>query len=112
MPIINTENLLLELKEAFSDIINYESDDPLEPINPLTYHTPEGDSCLHLATIRGNFRAVELLLEAGLDVNQAGDMGNTPLHYAYKFGHDDIVHLLIENGALTDIVNEFGDTPR
>jgi len=107
---INTNHLKV-LQEKFSDLINYEADDPLEAIDPLTYRSPEGDSCLHIAAIRGDHLAVELLIKAGLDVNLQGDMGNTPLHYAKKFGHDEIVSLLVQQGASTEIRNDFGKTP-
>ena len=97
------------LSAFFSDMINYDADDPLEPINPLTYRTPEGDSCLHIAAIRGDFRAVKLLIEAGLDVNFIGDMGYTPLHYASKGNHQTIVDFMLSKGAQSNITNEFGE---
>ena len=104
------EDVLKELQDKFSDLLNDDAEDPFEPIDPLTYHSPEGDSCLHLAAIRGDCRAVELLLDAGLDINEAGDVGNTALHYALKYQHDDVADLLIKRGAGTDIKNEFGET--
>lgn len=104
-------NHLKVLQEKFSDLINYKADDPLEAIDPLTYRSPEGDSCLHTAAIRGDQLAVELLIKAGLDVNLQGDMGNTPLHYAKKFGHDEIASLLVQQGASTEIRNDFGKIP-
>lgn len=106
------KNELLELHKAFQDLINYESDDPTEPIDPLLYTDPGGDNCLHIAANRGNYRALELLLKAGLDVNQIGDMGNTALHYAYMNEHEDIIHLLLEHGASVSIKNEFGKLPQ
>lgn len=102
---------LKELRERFSDLLNYETDDPLEQIDPLTYLSPEGESCLHIAALRGDYRAVELLVKAGLDINQPGDMGNTPLHYAKKYGHVDIAKLLVLNGASTNSENDFGEIP-
>jgi ankyrin repeat protein len=48
-----------------------------------------------------------LLLDAGLNIDQQGDMGNTALHYAKKFKHKDVVNILIDRGASTDIKNEF-----
>lgn len=97
-----------ELKASFKDCLNYEAEDPLEPIDPLTYRTPEGDSCLHIAAIRGDRRAVELLLQAGVAVDQRGDMGCTALHYARSFGHDDIAQMLLDHGADGTIIDEFG----
>jgi ankyrin repeat protein len=97
------------LEAAFSDLINFEAEDPLQPVDPLTYLTPEGDSCLHVAAGRGDLQAVKLLVEAGLDVNLRGDLGNTPLHYARKGAHDQVVKLLIGQGALPHLENEIGE---
>ena len=94
-----------ELIAEFKDLINYESEDPCESIDPLTYVSPDGDTCLHIAALRGNLRAVELLIKAGVDVNQQGDIGYTPLHYAKT---QSVINCLLENGASTSIVNEFG----
>jgi ankyrin repeat protein len=97
-----------ELQTAFADLLNYESDDPTDPIDPLRYVAPDGDTCLHLAARRGNLRAVELLVKAGLDIDQPGDMGSTPLHYASK---PEIISFLLANGASTATRNEFGQLP-
>jgi ankyrin repeat protein len=97
-----------ELRAAFRDLINYKSEDPFEPIDPLTYAAPDGDTCLHVASHRGNLRAVELLLEAGLDIDRQGDMGYTALHYAST---PEMVTLLLAAGASRDVVNEFGKKP-
>ena len=94
------------LEESFSDLLNYDAQDIFKSIDPITYLNPEGDSCLHIAAGRGNLRAVRLLLEAGLDVNLRGDLGNTPLHYAHK--HSEIVRLLIEHGARLEVENDLG----
>lgn len=99
------------LKNAFADLINYSADDPVKPVDPLTYLTPEGDSCLHYAVLRGDFRAVKLLVDAGLDVNLRGDLGSTPLHYARMTSHQnikDIEDFLISHGAKLDVINELG----
>jgi len=99
------------LRAAFKDLINYGADNPLEPIDPLSYRTPEGDSCLHIAAMRGDLRAVQLLLNAGLDANLLGDLGNTPLHYALIAAHQDVVEHLVSRGANPYIVNELGKKP-
>ena len=66
------------------------------PIEPLTYVAPDGDTCIHVASHRGNLRAVELLIKAGVDVNRQGDMGSTPLHYAAT---PEVAFFLIASGA-------------
>ena len=97
------------LGDTFSDLINYETPDPLQPIDPVAYRTPEGDSCLHIAAARGNLAAVELLVDAGLDVDLRGDLGNTPLHYARKSRHENVVQFLVNRGASPQVVNELGE---
>src|SRR5690349_14202686 len=71
---VDTQAAIRELQAGFSDQLNYSADDPTGPIDPLTYQTPEGDSCLHIAAMRGDLRAIELLLDLGVDVNKRGDM--------------------------------------
>ena len=96
------------LAAAFSDLINYSAEDPTQPVDPLSYLTPEGDSCLHIAAGRGDLRAVRLLLEAGLNPNHRGDLGGTPLHYARKGGYQEVIEIVIARGALPGLVNEMG----
>lgn len=97
-----------KLKNIFSDLVNYEADDPLSPIDFFSYKTPEGDSCLHIAAMRGDCNAIELLLDGGLDIDSAGDMGNTALHYASAGRHREAFDLLISRGANQLVSNEFG----
>jgi ankyrin repeat protein len=104
-----TEDLRDYLKKAFQNVLNFDADDPLESIDPLSYRSPEGDNCLHIAASMGEIRAVEYLIGAGIDVNQRGDMGYVALHYARKAGFSEIVQLLLDNGADPGLVNEFGE---
>ena len=99
------------LKIAFEDLLNYGSDDPTDEIDPITYKEPGGDNCLHIAAHRGDYKSVELLLKAGLDVNDQGEMGCTALHYAKMKDNEDIIQLLLSYGASTTIKNEFGKLP-
>jgi hypothetical protein len=47
-----SEHLLEALKARFMDCLNYKTEDPLAPIGPLTYRTPQANSCPHIAAIR------------------------------------------------------------
>jgi len=51
------------------------------------------------AAAKGNIEAVKYHLAAGVDVNANGYRGFTPLHYAARNGHKEIVELLIAKGA-------------
>lgn len=106
-----TKAEVLELQEIFRDVPNYDSEDPLEPVDPLTYEAPDGDNCLHIASSNGDVRAMELLLKAGIDVNSIGDIGCTPLHYVYSSKNSEAIDLLIRNGASKTIKNELGVFP-
>lgn len=108
MQIILSKSELEELMNTFEHLTNYSSDDPTDPIDPLSYISADGDNCLHIAAYNGDYRSVELLLKAGLDINEQGDMGYTPLHYASSGGHKKVIELLLKNGAAVDIKNEFG----
>ncbi len=103
-----TQIELDELRVAFADVQNYESNDPLAPIDPLTYRVPDDDTCLHIAARRGDLRSIELLLKAGLDINIKGDMSMTPLHCAST---QEIANYLLKNGAALNIKDEFGRLP-
>jgi ankyrin repeat protein len=103
-----TEAEVRELQTKYRYLTNFEAEDPTAPIDPLTYVDSNGDSLLHVATQRGDKRTIELLLQAGVDVNRPGDMGNTALHYART---GDIAQVLLSHGASTEVLNEFGKTP-
>lgn len=102
------DEIISELQERFSDLINDSHEDPLEPINPLTYKNIGGDTCLHIAVRRNDLWSVEKLIELGLDVNGIGDMGSTPLHYAIASRNQKIIDMLIFHGASREIKDEFG----
>ncbi|WP_370677716.1 ankyrin repeat domain-containing protein [Pleomorphomonas sp. PLEO] len=97
-----------ELQGKYAYLTNYEAEEADAPINPLTYVDSNGDTLLHIAAQRGDIRTLELLLEAGVDANKAGDMGNTALHYAQT---EYVARILLSHGASADACNEFGKTP-
>ena len=98
------------LQRAYSDLINYEREDPTAPIDPATYRAPDGDKLIHIAALRGDGETVELLLAAGEDINAIGDMGETPAHYAAMGEHRELFDLLLSRGADQSIENELGVT--
>jgi ankyrin repeat protein len=99
-----------EIQQKYSHLINYESDDIDFPISPARYVDSNGDHLLHIAARIGDLRTVDLLINAGMDVNLVGDMGCTALHYAKLKKHPEVAEFLISNGAITGIRNEFGES--
>ncbi len=56
-------------------------------------------TALTLASCKGYHDVVELLLNAGADVNAVSGGGKTALFWARYYEHEDIVDLLKKNGA-------------
>jgi ankyrin repeat protein len=70
----------------------------------------DGDNALHWAVHSKDLESARLLIDSGIDVNQHGDRGRTPLHEACAAGHAEMVLLLVENGADLYAQDE-GDIP-
>jgi ankyrin repeat protein len=60
----------------------------------------------------GSEKAVELLLDAGADINAICEDGNTPLHHAVQMGEFKIARILVARGANQEIINDEGKKPR
>ncbi len=65
------------------------------------------------AVIEGQEALIRVFLQAGWEVNQRDDVGDTALHLACLEGHAAIVQLLLGAAATVDVdaVNDAGDTP-
>jgi ankyrin repeat protein/L-ascorbate metabolism protein UlaG (beta-lactamase superfamily) len=59
-----------------------------------------GRTLLHIAAVRGQKDIVELFLKRGAEIDAVDRLNKTPLDYAERFGHDDVVESLITHGAL------------
>jgi len=92
----NRHHTVGTLLSYISDNIVGFPDDEMLNINSQTY---ENDTPLHIACIWGDLHAVELLIEAGSQVDVKNDMGYTPLHFAETYGHRRCVHRLLAAGA-------------
>lgn len=92
---------------------------PLELADPtiqpsgfnITTNTLPNPGAIHIATLRGSFEAVKLLLEMGASVDLKTSKGQTPLHIAANNGHLDVAKLLLENGANLNAIATNGMTP-
>ena len=79
----------------------------------LIHHKDEdGQSALHLAADKGASQALELLLQAGANVNAADADGITCLHAAVIAENLPACRILLRHGADPDLADADGDTPR
>jgi ankyrin repeat protein len=59
----------------------------------------------------GYLEILRILLDTGFDVNQAGQYGQTFLHFAAELGEVEIISELLARGAKIDAQDKNGDTP-
>lgn len=71
----------------------------------------EKRTALHLATIRGQVKVIEALLDGGAEIDSADNLGNTPLHLAATMGETEVVPLLLNAGANQEAKTTAGCTP-
>ncbi|NLR74126.1 ankyrin repeat domain-containing protein [Leeia aquatica] len=70
----------------------------------------EGWGPLHYAASAGHLEGLQLMLEAGADVNAKAAEGSTPLIMAARDGHTEVIALLLKYKADPNVVNESGMT--
>ena len=58
-----------------------------------------GETQLHVACIKGNFRQAQKLIAEGHPINERDNLNWLPIHEACNYGHVEIVDLLIKHGA-------------
>ena len=63
-------------------------------------------NAMHFAAISGMDNSIIYLLNMGLNPNLQDINGNTPLHYAVKYGQSRIIKKLLHNGADKNILNK------
>jgi hypothetical protein len=67
-------------------------------------HNPQRNQALHAAIALGDsLETVQVLIDAGANVNAAQAGGFTPLHQAAAAGRQELVALLLKHGALRDV---------
>jgi uncharacterized protein len=74
----------------------------------LEVRTPEDESPLMMAALKGHVELSRKLIGKDADVNKTGW---TPLHYAATGGHVAIIELLLERHAYIDAESPNGTTP-
>lgn len=58
-----------------------------------------GDNALHCVCGWGDMDAARILVENGINLNQRGELGFTPLNVAMVFGHRSLADYLLAQGA-------------
>lgn len=78
----------------------------------LKYHDPDGLGLLHAAALANRVDSAQLLIAAGVPLNDVDKHGYTPLLYAstVDFGDDRMVKLLLQAGADPNIHAKTGET--
>jgi len=69
-----------------------------------------GNTLLILDAQQGSKRIIKFLLRRGANINMQNFAGNTVLHYAYAYNHDDLGHYLESKGANNTYLNAVGLT--
>jgi uncharacterized protein len=78
------------------------------PKTNVEMRTPEDESPLMMACLKGQIEMVKKLIGRDADINKTGW---TPLHYAATGGHVAIVELLLDQDAYIDAESPNGTTP-
>jgi len=78
------------------------------PKTNVELRTPQDESPLMLASLKGLTQLCQQLISKDADVNKPGW---TPLHYAATNGHLEIMSVLLENHAYIDAASPNGTTP-
>jgi len=74
-------------------------------------HVKTGATALHVAAAKGYIKVINLLIQAGGEINQQDFDGWTPLHAAAHWAQREACELLAENYVNMDIKNCVGQTP-
>ncbi|XP_022188861.2 ankyrin repeat domain-containing protein 27-like [Nilaparvata lugens] len=70
-----------------------------------------GYTILHVASMYGRPKVVDVLISCGANPNSTDYSGSTPLHYAAARGHQNALLLLIHAGAKVDKADNEGNMP-
>ena len=58
-----------------------------------------GETQLHVACIKGNFKMAKKLIDEGHPINERDNLNWLPIHEACNYGHVELVELLVKHGA-------------
>jgi len=69
-----------------------------------------GQTALTEAAMEGHKAVIQVLLNAGAELNEKDNSGETALMWAAFGGHSDVVRVVLDAGADVNIVDEYGRT--
>ncbi|MDX8413469.1 MAG: ankyrin repeat domain-containing protein [Mariprofundales bacterium] len=78
---------------------------------PGTFVDSSGATALHVAAMTGRVDLIQVLLDAGMNVDVKDNAGDTPLHYAARGLYPEAVRLLVAHGATVNRRNNHGKSP-
>ncbi|XP_071503666.1 protein phosphatase 1 regulatory subunit 12A-like isoform X8 [Diadema antillarum] len=73
-------------------------------------HPKTGATALHVASAKGYIKVMNILIQAGVDVNAKDNDGWTPLHAASHWGHKEACEVLVEGMCDMDAKNKLSQT--
>ena len=80
--------------------------------DPRSVESSFGNTLLHVACQNGNAVIGRALLRrGGVDVDSRNRAGNTPLHFAMYYKHEELKYMLLAEGADDTVTNNEGLTP-
>ena len=97
-------------KNASGTVLEYYALTPQEGGTPKVATPKGGMVVLHYAARQGSLGAVRMLVEKGVEIDQADPDGVTPLIYAIINGHYDTAAYLLEKGANPNLADSYGRT--
>lgn len=80
------------------------------------YVSKNGANFLHIASLQGSIKFVQLCLRVGISIDSCDNLGKNCLHYATLAGRDDteyieVIKYLLSNGADMDKRDQYQRTP-
>ena len=67
-------------------------------------HLRARGTALQIACMEGASKMVEILIEAGADVNKSDRLGQGPLHYAASSGHAGVLKYALQNFCIQVVI--------
>lgn len=85
----------------------------IEAMNMGLFAFPDAEGAypIHLAIHNGNLKVLKAFTLLGHDLNLPNKRtGDTPMHYAVRYGRTELLHYLYEHGASEEIPNQENET--